>query len=197
MSKANTPPDISKRVLEHFDRYMQQYPATFKIQHYMNEAQQQLKKTKDPERQKGLSAIVSACLSALQAAAAKDVDHLLEEYERIHRGREQFNLPFYKAAGVSAKQREIAQRERRPGLPKRAVMLAINGGCKTVSEVENFLFNNPELTDKYGDIGIDGFSNGFTITDWNRKTKDDPDECQAAELSLERIGKLLSEIRKA
>jgi len=197
MSKANTPPDISKRVLEHFGRYIQQYPAAFKIQHYMDEAQQQIKKTKDPEKQKGLNAIVRACLSALQATAAKDVDHLLEEYERIHRGREQFNLPFYKAAGVSAKNREIAQRPRRPGLPKRAVMLAMNGGCATVNEVMNFLFNNPELTDDYGDIEAEEYDSGFMLTDWARKTKHDPNECQTKELTPERISKLLSEIRNA
>jgi len=197
MSKATTPPDISKRVLEHFDRYIQQYLAAFKIQHYMDEANRQLKKTKDPKRQQGLKEIVKAAHDALQAAGNKDVDRLLEEYERIHRGREQFNLPFYKAAGVSAKQREIAQRERRPGLPKRAVMLAMNEGCKTVIEVKNFLFNNRDLTDDYGDIGIEEYDDGYIITDWNRKTKDDPNECQTKELTPERISKLLSEIRRA
>jgi hypothetical protein len=178
---------------QQLERFRKQYPAEYKIRFYMDQAQQQLEITQDEKKRADMRKMIFEGEIALNAVKAKDVDSLLEHYESIHRYKLKYNMRAYKSAGVSAKQREIAQLERRPGLPKRTVMLAMDHGCITAKEVRNFLFNNRELNDKWGNIGIDPNEDDFEITDYDNKNK--AGDCPTKKLTSCRIPKIISELR--
>lgn len=176
-----------------FERYSNQYPAEYKIRFYMEHAQQQLEITLDEKKREDMRRMIFAGKAALDAVKAKDVDRLLEHYEAIHRYKLKYNMRAYRSAGVSAKQSVIAQRERRPALPKRTVMLAMDQGCTCAEDVRNFLFNNQELKDRWGNIGIDSNDDDFEITDFDNKNK--AGDCPTKTLTSCRIPKIISKLR--
>lgn len=178
-----------------FQQYSRQYPAEYKIRFYMDQAKQKLQIAQDDTYSQDMRSMIMCCETALDAVKAKDVDSLLEAYEAIHRYKLKYNMRTYKAAGVSARQSAIGQRNRRPGLSKRAVMLAIDHGCSTADEVRKFLFNNEELKDDWGDIGIDSEDDYFTLTDFDHKDKSGARPTK--KLTSIRIPKIISELRSS
>ena len=178
-----------------FQQYTRQYPAEYKIRFYMDQARQQLRFAQDKTWRQDMNRMMVECKTALDAVKAKDVDSLLEAYETIHRYKLKYNMRTYKAAGVTARQSEIAQRKRRPGLSKRAVMLALDRGCSTADDVRKFLFNNEELKDDWGYIGIDSEDDYFMLTDFDHKDKSGARP--TVKLTSNRIPKIISELRSS
>ncbi|MDZ4731691.1 MAG: hypothetical protein SH820_17310 [Xanthomonadales bacterium] len=84
---------------------------------------------------------------------------------------------------------------RRPKLPKRAVMMAMESKCCTTQEVENYLYNKLDLQDRWGLIGIVFEDGNFELSDFDHKTRDK--EPQTAILTSDYIPKLMTAIRKA
>ena len=132
---------------QQLERHSEQYPAEYKIRFYMEHAQQQLEIAQDEKKREDMRLMILEGKIALDAVKAKDVDRLLEHYEAIHRYKLKYNMRAYHAQGVSLWRAEIAAKNRRVQLPKRAVMCAMDDGYKTACEVENFLLNESSLTD--------------------------------------------------
>ena len=95
----------------------------------------------------------------------------------------------YHAQGLSLWRAEIAAKNRRVQLPKRAVMCAMDDGYQTACEVENFLANESRLTDGWGDFDIKAEGNEFILTDIDRNFTE-------RTLQVTRISTLISEIKE-
>ena len=98
-------------------------------------------------------------------------------------------IPGQTVLSVSRWRRDIAAKNRRVQLPKRAVMCAMDDGCQTPSEVENFLLNESNLTDGWGAFDIDAEIGAFILTDTVRNFTE-------RTLQVTRISKLISEIKE-
>jgi hypothetical protein len=125
-------------------------------------------------------------LSERNAVAALGIGISLQTC--IHR----LDMPLILAAGVSRAQAEKAKHERRPRLTTRAVMLAVRQGYATTADVEKFLFNNSELSDEFGDLGIESNGDGFIITDYSSK-----EPFVTAPLKKARIAQKLAEMKNS
>lgn len=93
------------------------------------------------------------------------------------------------AEGVSRWRREIAGKNRRVQLPKRAVMCAMDAGYQATSEVKNFLTNESRLTDGWGAFDIEAVNGAFILTDTDRNFAE-------RTLQVTRIATLISEIKE-
>lgn len=118
------------------------------------------------------------------AVAAFSIGSALAFHERL------YDYPATLKAGANMAQSARAKKKRRPRLAKRAVMLAMGCGYRTADDVENFLFNERELRDQWGEFDIEPRTEGFIITDLTRDTS-------GATLQRARITKLISEVRKS
>lgn len=164
-----------RKLLQSLERYKESYPYAARLEHYKSAARKYLKVNKVA---KGSSdkhpceLVLMHADEAIGAAQRGDFDHFAHNFERVIRESINSNLPAFvdkaKAAGVSQSQSERAQNPRKPRLRTRAVLVALNQGCKTAHEVEAFLNNNTEISDTWGELGIETKDSQFLITAWSR-----------------------------
>ena len=181
--------DSINKLVGQFERLNKQFQYEYCINHYLNQAQQlvgaEVTEKADPE----LLAIIGHCKSALDAAEVKDVNRLVYNFNWALQISHKLNIPAYQAQGVSLWLAEIAAKNRRPQLPKRAVICAMDAGYQTACEVENFLLNESSLTDGWGAFDIKTVQGAFILTDTDRNFTE-------RTLEITRISTLISEIKK-
>jgi hypothetical protein len=160
--------DGTSKLVEQFERLNKQFHADYCVKYYLNQAQRLVGAVVTEKTNPDLLALIGHCKSALAAIESKDINSLVYNFNWVHQFREKLNIPAFQAQGVNINQKEIARKDRRPQMPTRVVLYALNAGYKSKSEVENFLSNESRLTDGWGTIDIKAVKGGFELTDTDR-----------------------------
>lgn len=116
---------MDDQLKQDLERYMQEYPAKAKVQHYIDQAKRRQLTEKDAYLLDQIRSLLIEARIAQRAIEAQDLDLTCQAFERIIRHSINLQLPdLYSAlAGVRGRKGGIASR--RPPGPLRAVLEAI------------------------------------------------------------------------
>ena len=126
--------DPSEDVRALFERYMQQYPAQARVQHYLDVAEKRLESEKDSQVQVSLRWLVTYATSALQALKLTDLDAFAQAFERVMRLTVELNIPALEKAtrsSMGSKGGKVSKR------PKGALRRILEDICTEIESTSN------------------------------------------------------------
>jgi hypothetical protein len=181
--------DGTSELVEQFELLHKQFDAEYLVNHYLVQARLLVDAEVTEKTNPDLLALIGHCKSALMAIEANDINNFAYNFHWALQLGQKVNITTFQAQGVSIFQTEKAQKDRRPQLPKRAVLCALRAGCETKTEVENFLNNQNQLSDKWGHFEIESVDGDFHLTDIDRNFKDKT-------LKTARLASIISDLKK-